>query len=78
MTDILNMDKINSLQHPLIAIEHDEKWNWPIYDICVETALVRIDVCGLLERKELLDFKFIQDFSGERHDVCDFFLDEGE
>ena len=73
--DLLNMEFINSLPQPFIAIEYDEKWQWPIQDICVQSGIMRIDVCGLLQPVELLDYKFIQDANGNKHNPEDFYFD---
>lgn len=78
MTDILDIDLINSLQQPLWGSRDGKDWWWPIVDICVETGLCRIDVCGKLEAKHILDFRMIRDDSQMAHDPESFYLDYEE
>lgn len=72
--DILDIGYINSLPQPLIAKTRGGGL-WPVYDICVRTALVRIDVCGLLEAKEIADFISFIDDRGNEHDKNGFYID---
>ncbi len=73
MADLLKMGYINSLPQPLISRFYGGS-EWPIYDIDVETGLLRIDVCGKLEVKHIGDVKFFRDDCGEEHDSEDFYL----
>jgi len=73
--DVLDMELINSLPQPFMAIEHNEKWQWPIHDVDVQTGCMRIDVCGLLQPCHLLDYKFIEDSDGKRHEPESFYFD---
>ena len=77
MSDLLNMTYINCLPQPFTAVLYggDE---WPLYDICVETGIVRIDVCGMLEIKHIGDIKIFRDMDGVNHDPDDFYLEEVE
>lgn len=78
MSDLLDMAYINSLPQPFFAQgwgSKGDEWMWPVQDICVETGLVRIDVCGKLDRKDISDFKRLQDADGTDHDPDDFYLD---
>ena len=72
--DRLRMDYINSLPQPFIAkfIGGDE---WPIYDIDVQTGLLRIDVCGKLQVKHIADVRFFRDMDGIEHDSETFYSD---
>ncbi len=74
MSDLLRMDHINSLPQPFIAhfCGGDE---WPVYDIDVETGLLRIDVCGLLQIMEIGEVIFFRDLEGIEHDVDSFYRD---
>lgn len=74
MADKLNMEAINALPHPLIA-RFCGGDRWPVYDIDVETGLMRIDVCGLLQVKEFCEVMEIHDADGYEHDSDDFWLD---
>lgn len=69
MADRLDMEYINSLPQPL--------WDgdFPVYDICVDTGLYRIDVCGLLEIKHIDRCMTMKDANGKTHYTCDFELD---
>lgn len=80
MSDKLRMDYINSLPHPFLArFCGDETW-WPVNDFEVETALMRIDVCGKLEVKSFGEVMEIQDGENVTHDPDTFYTDwvEGE
>jgi hypothetical protein len=72
MADKLNIDAINALPHPLVACLYGGS-EWQIHDICVETGLMRIDVCGLLEVKMFADVKDLRDGDGLSHDPDDFY-----
>lgn len=77
MSDLLQMDYINSLPQPFIA--HLFRGSeWPVYDIEVETGLVRIDVIGLLEIKRISDVKFFRDANGVEHPSYTFYVDYQE
>lgn len=67
--DMLDMDYINSLPQPL--------WDngFPVYDICVETGLYRIDVCGLLEVKHIDKCISFKDALGNTVRIGDLYLD---
>ncbi len=70
--DRLRMEHINSLPQPFIAHFYggDE---WPVYDIDVQTGLLRIDVCGLLEIKNISDVRFFRDAAGAEHNSETFY-----
>ena len=72
--DKLNFDKINAIPSPMMAtfFGGDE---WPIYDIEVQTATVRIDVCGMLQVKSFGEIKSLKDIDGYDHDPEDFWKD---
>ena len=74
MTDKLNMGAINALQHPLMA-RFCGGDVWPVYDIDVETGLMRIDVCGLLQTKHFGDVTEVRDGDGGVHEPDDFYND---
>lgn len=75
MTDILDMDLINSLPQPLWGSENGKDWWWPIIDICVQTGLCRIDVCGKSQSMHILDFSLIRDDGQTAHEPDTFYLD---
>lgn len=75
MADKLKMDAINALQHPLIAVRSGGN-EWPIYDICVATGLVRIDVVGKLQSIEFAEIVGIIDGNGDSHDADDFYIED--
>jgi hypothetical protein len=74
MTDKLKMDAINALQQPLFAMRSGD--SWPIYDICVATGLVRIDVVGKLQVIEFGELLAIEDGNGDRHDTDGFYIED--
>jgi hypothetical protein len=47
-----------------------------VYDIDVETGLLRVLVCGLLDVKHISDVKFFRDMNGVEHDVDSFYNEE--
>lgn len=75
MGDLLKLDHINSLTQPLIANFGSSEW--PVYDIDVQTGLIRIDVVGLLEIKHIGEVLSFRDADGEEHDA-DSFYNENE
>lgn len=72
--DILSMARINSLPQPFIA-RFIGGGEWPVYDIEVQTGLLRIDVVGMLEVKHIADVLFFRDESGAEHDAESFYAD---
>lgn len=74
MADLLRMDYINSLPQPFIAHLYGNR-EWPVHDIDVETGLLRIDVCGLLDVKHISDVRFFRDMDGVEHDADSFYID---
>jgi hypothetical protein len=75
MTDKLDFDAINALSMPFWA-RFCGGDIWPVYDIDVETGLMRIDVCGLLQVMHFADVIEIRDADGRAHDSDDFWLDK--
>jgi len=76
-SDKLRIDYINILPQPLIGrfIGGDE---WPVWDIDVQTGLLRIDVCGKLQVKEIADVRYFRDADGVEHDSETFYSDYPE
>ena len=74
MNDELNMDYINSLPQPFIATILGGQ-EFPVYDICVDIGVVRIDVCGLLQRVCMGEIRSIKDANGVVHDPETFYSD---
>lgn len=72
--DLLRMDHINSLPQPFIAHFYGGS-EWPVYDIDVETGLLRIDVCGKLEVKHIGDVREFIDLDGVSHEADSFYAD---
>jgi len=72
MTDLLKMNCINSLPQPLIVMfcGGDE---WPVYDIEVESGLIRIDVVGKLECRSIGEVDYFIDSAGVKHDAETFY-----
>ena len=77
MSDLLRMDHINSLPQPFLAHFYGGS-EWEVYDIDVETGLLRVLVCGLLNVKHISDVKFFRDMNGVEHDVDSFYNEEIE
>lgn len=75
MSDLLNIELINSLPQPFWVSENGKDWWWPVHDICVETGMVRIDVSGLLQAGHITDWPYLRDDSQVIHDAYDFYLE---
>lgn len=77
MSDRLRMDYINSLPQPFMVRFYGTKdWWWPVYDIEVQTATLRIDVCGKLQVCDFSDVAEIKDEAGEKHNPDDWWHEE--
>lgn len=76
MSDLLRMDYINSLPQPFTARFFGDRdlW-WPVHDFEVQTALMRIDVCGRLQVMGLGQVAEIRDGDGTLHDPDTFWSD---
>lgn len=72
--DLLDMAYINSLPQPFLGRMLGGR-EWPIHDIDVQTGLVRIDVCGLLDVKHIGDFTSFRDDRGVDHPADGFYVD---
>jgi hypothetical protein len=73
MTDRLRMDYINGLSQPFLVRFCGDRYTWPVYDIEVQTSLVRIDACGKLEPKSFAEVAEIWDGDGNKHDPEDWY-----
>lgn len=76
--DLLLMDKINALPHPLMIRGFSHDYWWPVIDIEVQTGLYRIDVCGMVECRQMSSCGQIMDGSGKVHYVDEFYVDYEE
>jgi len=74
MADLLNMEFINSLPHPL-WVQSLGSW-WPVHDIEVETGLFRIDACGMLDVLHISGVSTFRDSAGNMHDSDSFYLED--
>jgi hypothetical protein len=73
MSDLLNMDYINTLPQPLFAW-HLGSW-WPVHDIEVETGCLRIDACGMLDVLHIGGIIKFVDANGTEHDPDTFYIE---
>jgi len=79
MTDLLRMDFINSLPQPLWVRQWGrDSFDMPVWDICVETGLIRIDVCGLLDKLHIGDVAEFKDDAGVVYSSEVFYSDYEE
>lgn len=74
MADLLRMDHINSLPQPFIATLIGGS-RWPVYDIDVQTGLLRIDVVGKLDVLTIGDVRNFTDANGVEHSTDSFYSD---
>lgn len=72
--DKLDLKYINSLPQPFLVRFLGDKTEWPLYDIDVETGLLRIDVMGKLQIKHIGEVSFFIDDDGVQHDSDSFYL----
>lgn len=76
MADTLDEDIINGMPQPFIVrLCGDKETWWPLHDVDVETGLMRINVCGLLEVKRFSEVMEICDGHGRSHNPETFYLD---
>lgn len=76
MADLLNMVYINSLPQPfMVRKAGDKDFNWPLYDIDVETGMLRMDVCGKLDIGHIGDVMEFKDADGVIHDADSFYCE---
>ena len=76
MADLLRMDYINSLPHPLSIRLYGDKHPWPLEYVCVETGLLKYDVVGKLQNGHIRDVAELIDASGQSHDPDDLYLED--
>lgn len=69
--DILNFDMINAAGQ-LYAD------GWPIYEVCVQTGLMKLDVCGKLDNARWSEIIKLTNDNGEDLDSDSFYLEETE
>lgn len=79
MTDLLRLDFINSLPQPLWVRQWGgDSFDWPLYEICLETGLMSIDVCGKLDNLHIGDVAQFRDDDGKVYDSEMFYTDYEE
>lgn len=79
MSDLLRMEYINSLPQPFLArFCGDKNWWRPVHYFEVQTGLMRIDACGLLEVKSFAEVMEIRDGDHVSHDPETFYSDWGQ
>ncbi len=76
MADKLKMDALNALPQPFMARFCGDTWLWPVYDIEVQTGLMRIDVMGKLQIMEFCEVMELHDADGVTHDPDDFYVED--
>lgn len=74
--DNLRMDYINSLPQPFVVkLLGDKTFMYGVHDIDVESATLRIDVCGLLQVISISEVVEFRDDQGNIHDPDTFWVD---
>lgn len=76
MADILDVDKFNSLPHPLMAVLWGCDSGITIETVCVETGCMRLDVMGQIDLSHFDNVKAVIDGDGVKHDADDFWLED--
>jgi len=72
--DKLRIGFINTLPQPLI-VRLIGGHEWLVYDIDVETGLMRIDVCGKLQVTHINEASLFRDMDGIEHEAETFYSD---
>tara|TARA_R110000737_G_C14330493_1_gene441387 strand:- start:71 stop:310 length:240 start_codon:yes stop_codon:yes gene_type:complete len=72
MTDILNMEKINSISPIIVNMDGS---NYDLEFVCVETGLARINVMGLGQNCEWTDFSKILDWDMNEYEPDLFYTE---
>jgi len=72
--DKLNIEKFNSLPSPVTARLRGLGDYW-IESLCVQTGLMRVDVCGKTDNCEFIDAVLLIDADGNEHNPDDFWLE---
>lgn len=75
MADMLRIDHINSLPHPLYVRISSGDWWWPVETLCVQTCCMRLDVMGKIQLAHFGDVFEVRDEAGENHDPDTFYSD---
>jgi hypothetical protein len=76
MTDLLRIEFINTLPQPLWVRQWGrQSFDWPLHEICVETGLMQIDVCGKLDNLHIGDVAQFKDDAGNIYDSEMFYTD---
>lgn len=78
MSDLLDAEFVNGLPQPLLSLDYGSDVWWPVHDIDIQTGLMRIDVCGLLQIKRVGDVRTFKDADGTCHASESFYLEGGE
>lgn len=77
MADLLNLEKINSLLHPL-QVKLIGGDSWELLYVCVETGCLTINVCGMLQHGHIEDVSKLIDGDGTEYDIDEFYSDYEE
>ena len=72
--DKLNIHTINALPLPLMALFFGGD-RWAIHDIDVETGVMRINVCGLLQVTHFGDLRKLIDGDHVEYDPDQFYIE---
>ncbi|WP_186425062.1 hypothetical protein [Cupriavidus metallidurans] len=72
--DLLDMEYINSLPQPFLGRQLGGWW-WPVHDFDVQTGMMRINVCGLLQVTHIGEFTAFRDEAGVEHEADGFYSD---
>lgn len=76
MADLLNMERINQLPQPFVTrLLGDKEFLYEIESIDVQTGLLRINVCGLLQVSHISEISSFRDAQGKEHDPETFYAD---
>jgi hypothetical protein len=69
--DTLDCELINSLGH-LVGVKRGSEYD--IESVCVQTGVTRMNVCGLVDIVDFIEFEKIIGEDGVERDVDEFYL----
>ena len=72
--DVIRIDEFDKLPAPVTArlLDGGEYW---IESICVETGLMRLDICGLIQIEDFVMVETLIDANDVEHDAEEFLND---
>ena len=77
MADLLRMDYIRSLEPLMVSMGVNDTF-YDLETLCVQTGLLRYDVCGKLDRGHIAEVYQFKDWDGNTYEPDEFYTDYKE